>query len=134
MLGQKYKNIFVGFLVQIKSLEFAFEINWPLRLWEMRLTLLVLRGQWENNVHLFSQVFFHRSNFHVTITIAVQYCLYRYKTWHDIWIFSNLQFLTVHSSQFWAATTVHAVKLQFGFYQKSINLTCYTYGYLKLKC
>ena len=29
-LGQKYKNIFVGFLVQMKSLEFAFEINWPL--------------------------------------------------------------------------------------------------------
>ena len=30
-LGQKYKNIFVGILVQMKSLEFAFEINWPLR-------------------------------------------------------------------------------------------------------
>ena len=30
MLGQKYKNILVGFLVQRKSLEFAFEINWPL--------------------------------------------------------------------------------------------------------
>ena len=29
-LGQKYKNIFIGFLVQMKSLEFAFEINWPL--------------------------------------------------------------------------------------------------------
>ena len=27
LLGQKYKNIFVGFLVQMKSLEFAFEIN-----------------------------------------------------------------------------------------------------------
>ena len=25
-----YKNIFVGSLVQKKSLEFAFEINWPL--------------------------------------------------------------------------------------------------------
>ena len=30
MLGQKYKNIFVGFLVQMKTLKFAFEINWPL--------------------------------------------------------------------------------------------------------
>ena len=29
-LGQKYKNIFVGFLVQMKTLKFAFEINWPL--------------------------------------------------------------------------------------------------------
>ena len=29
-LGQKYKNIFVGFLVQIKTLKFAFEINRPL--------------------------------------------------------------------------------------------------------
>ena len=29
-LGQKYKNIFVGFLVQMKALKFAFEINWPL--------------------------------------------------------------------------------------------------------
>ena len=26
----KYKNIFVGFLVQMKTLKFAFEINWPL--------------------------------------------------------------------------------------------------------
>jgi hypothetical protein len=26
-LGQKYKNIFVGFLVQMKTLKFAFEIN-----------------------------------------------------------------------------------------------------------
>ena len=29
-LEQKYKNIFVGFLVQMKTLKFAFEINWPL--------------------------------------------------------------------------------------------------------
>ena len=29
-LGQKYKNIVVRFLVQMRSLEFAFEINWPL--------------------------------------------------------------------------------------------------------
>ena len=29
-LGQKYKNIFVRFLVQMKTLKFAFEINWPL--------------------------------------------------------------------------------------------------------
>ena len=29
-LGQKYKNIFIGFLVQMKSLKFAFKINWPL--------------------------------------------------------------------------------------------------------
>ena len=28
--GQKYKNIFVRFLVQVKTVEFAFEINWPL--------------------------------------------------------------------------------------------------------
>ena len=28
-LGQKYKNIFVSFLVQMKTLKFAFEINWP---------------------------------------------------------------------------------------------------------
>ena len=26
------KNIFAGFLVQMKSLEFAFKINWPLEL------------------------------------------------------------------------------------------------------
>ena len=26
-LGNKYKNIFVGFLVQMKTLEFAFQIN-----------------------------------------------------------------------------------------------------------
>ena len=30
--GQKYKNIFVGCLVQMKTLKFAFEINWPLAL------------------------------------------------------------------------------------------------------
>ena len=29
-LGQKYKNIFVHFLVQMKTSKFAFEINWPL--------------------------------------------------------------------------------------------------------
>ena len=29
-LGQKYKNIFVQFLVQMKTLNFAFKINWPL--------------------------------------------------------------------------------------------------------
>ena len=29
-LGQKYKNIFVRFLVQMKTSKFAFEINWPL--------------------------------------------------------------------------------------------------------
>ena len=31
-LGQKYKNIFVRFLVQMKTLKFAFETNWPLAL------------------------------------------------------------------------------------------------------
>ena len=30
MLGQKYKNIFVRFLVQMKTVEFVFEINWHL--------------------------------------------------------------------------------------------------------
>ena len=29
-LGQKYKNIFIQFLVQVKTLNFAFEINWQL--------------------------------------------------------------------------------------------------------
>ena len=29
-LGQKYKNIFVRFLVQMKTLKNPFEINWPL--------------------------------------------------------------------------------------------------------
>ena len=29
-LGQEYKNIFVRFLVQMKTVEFAFEINWTL--------------------------------------------------------------------------------------------------------
>ena len=29
-LGQKYKNIFIRFLVQMKTLKFAFEIYWPL--------------------------------------------------------------------------------------------------------
>ena len=29
-LGQKYKNIFVQFLVQMKTSKFAIEINWPL--------------------------------------------------------------------------------------------------------
>ena len=29
-LGHKYKNIFVRFLVQMKTLKFAFEIYWPL--------------------------------------------------------------------------------------------------------
>ena len=29
-LGQKDKTIFVGFLVQMENLVFAFEINWPL--------------------------------------------------------------------------------------------------------
>ena len=29
-LGQKYKNNFVPFLVQMKTLKFAFEIQWPL--------------------------------------------------------------------------------------------------------
>ena len=29
-LGQKYKNIFVRFLVQMETLNFALEINWPL--------------------------------------------------------------------------------------------------------
>ena len=30
-LGQKYKNIFVRVLVQMKTLNFAFENNWPLK-------------------------------------------------------------------------------------------------------
>ena len=51
---------------------------------------------------------------------------------HDM-IFES--FLTFNSLQFTAvssklATTVHAVKLQFGFYQKSINLTCYIHVWL----
>ena len=29
-LGQKYKNILVGFLVHVKTFKSAFEINWPL--------------------------------------------------------------------------------------------------------
>ena len=29
-LGQKYKNIFIRFLVQMKTLKFAYEIYWPL--------------------------------------------------------------------------------------------------------
>ena len=29
-LGKKYKNIFVDFFVQMKTLEFAYEISWPL--------------------------------------------------------------------------------------------------------
>ena len=29
-LGQNYRNILVPFLVQIKTLKFASEINWPL--------------------------------------------------------------------------------------------------------
>ena len=29
-LEARAENIFLGFLVQMKSLEFAFEINWPL--------------------------------------------------------------------------------------------------------
>ena len=29
-IGQKYKNIFVVFMVQMKNEKFAFEINWPL--------------------------------------------------------------------------------------------------------
>ena len=36
-LGQKCKNIFVGFMVQMITLKFAFEINWPY-LWYLRLT------------------------------------------------------------------------------------------------
>ena len=32
-VGQIYKNIFVRFLVQMKTVNFAFEINWPLRPW-----------------------------------------------------------------------------------------------------
>ena len=36
-LGQKYKNIFLRFLVQMKTSKFAFEINWP----------LVLTQSWE---------------------------------------------------------------------------------------
>ena len=31
-LGQKYKNIFVWFMVQMKTSKYAFEINWPLDL------------------------------------------------------------------------------------------------------
>ena len=31
-LGQKYKNVFVRFLVQMKTLKSPFEINWPLTL------------------------------------------------------------------------------------------------------
>ena len=30
-VGQKYKNIFVRFLVQMKTLKFASEIYWPLK-------------------------------------------------------------------------------------------------------
>ena len=32
MLGQKYENVFVRFLVQMKTLKSPFEINWPLDL------------------------------------------------------------------------------------------------------
>ena len=35
-LGQKYKNIFVVFLVQMESFISAFEINWPLEEIETR--------------------------------------------------------------------------------------------------
>ena len=34
-LGQKYKNIFVGFLVQMKTLKFALQINWALMVYNI---------------------------------------------------------------------------------------------------
>ena len=45
ILGQKYTNIFVRFLVQMKNIEFAFEINWPLG-FESNHTLLSIQRIW----------------------------------------------------------------------------------------
>ena len=52
-LGQKYKNVFVGLSVQMKTLKFAFEINWPL-IQQLNLLLvsswwIVLRNAWISN-------------------------------------------------------------------------------------
>ena len=60
-LGQKYKNNFIGFLDQMKTLKFAFEINWHLilsliistRLWQVHLNIFhsPSDSQW-NVMHL----------------------------------------------------------------------------------
>ena len=43
-LGQKYNNIFVGFLVQMETLKFAFEINWPLQLNQTGNLIFIVQG------------------------------------------------------------------------------------------
>ena len=49
-LGQKYKNIFVCFLVQMKTLKFAFEINWPLLVAIRNMVIQCM--QLSQNVHI----------------------------------------------------------------------------------
>ena len=59
-LGQKYKNIFVGFLVQIKTLKFASEINLPLDTWLS-----------SNGDCIYGDCNFHRCNFIMYLFVII---------------------------------------------------------------
>ena len=56
-LGQKYKNIYVRFVLQMKTLKSPFEINWPLEASGYVIVICLLvsfsRGLWKNDMNFF---------------------------------------------------------------------------------
>ena len=63
-LGQKYKNIFVHFLVQMKTLKFAFEIYWP---------LVQCKEEIRFNSWPFQMIFEHKQAHELTLHIILHF-------------------------------------------------------------
>ena len=74
-LGQKYKNIFVVFLVQIKTLKFAFKINWPLVLVALLQKSKIIYVTSAASVIQWGQIIFgSNSNYHIQGTSEQFFC------------------------------------------------------------
>ena len=96
-LGQNYRNILVWFLVQIKTLKFASEINWPLQM----------------NIEIKAKAFPKQYNYKCPIHLLVQnsffygqYCFNGIMSSSDLT--TNLQILFspiffTNMSQFWTS-------------------------------
>ena len=58
-LGEKYKNIFIWLLIQMKTSKFAFEINWPLGIsnfWCASVSILHTHENWKHSTSYFASL------------------------------------------------------------------------------
>ena len=111
-LGQKYNNILVRFLVQIKNLNFALEIYWPLyKSWNHRYN----HKKVSHTIFIFTDLYqFGSSCFHSLFYSFIFDTMYwlletskncqfdwkhdTYKKWTDVSVnFSGFMILTIHT-------------------------------------